>query len=46
MTHRFRSVAMIKPDYELIAEVMLFSQGFEQGESLAGKIVLLFQLCQ
>ena len=37
---------MIKPDYELIAEVMLFSQGFEQGESLAGKIVLLFQLCQ
>ena len=41
----FRSIAMIKPDWELIAQVMLFSQGFRSAESLAGKIVLLFSLC-
>jgi dynein heavy chain 1 len=41
----FRSIAMIKPDWELIAQVMLFSQGFGSAEALAGKIVLLFSLC-
>ena len=41
----FRSIAMIKPDWELIAQVMLFSQGFRSAEALAGKIVLLFNLC-
>lgn len=41
----FRSIAMIKPDWELIAQVMLFSQGFRSAEALAGKIVLLFSLC-
>ena len=36
---------MIKPDWELIAQVMLFSQGFRSAERLAGKMVLLFSLC-
>eukprot|EP01133_Synstelium_polycarpum_P001082 gene1082-1226_t len=42
----FRSMAMIKPDRELIAQVMLYSQGFKSAETLAGKIVPLFKLCQ
>ena len=42
----FRSIAMIKPDWELIAQVMLFSQGFRSAEALAGKMVLLFSLCE
>ena len=35
----FRSVAMSKPDKELIAEVMLFSQGFKQAKSLSKQTV-------
>ncbi|CAM9242548.1 unnamed protein product, partial [Chrysoparadoxa australica] len=42
----FRAVAMVVPDRRLIAQVMLFSQGIVTAEELAGKIVLLFQLCQ
>lgn len=42
----FRSMAMIKPDREMIAQVMLYSQGFKTAEILAGKIVPLFKLCQ
>lgn len=41
----FRSMAMIKPDREMIAQVMLYSQGFKTAEVLAGKIVPLFKLC-
>lgn len=41
----FRSIAMIQPDWERIAQVMLFSQGFRSSETLAGKLVLLFSLC-
>ncbi|CAD8134930.1 unnamed protein product [Paramecium octaurelia] len=41
----FRQMAMVKPDRELIAQVMLFSQGFRTAEKLAGKIVSLFELC-
>ena len=41
----FRSIAMVKPDRELIAQVMLFSQGFRTAEFLARKIVPLFELC-
>ncbi|KAI8818344.1 dynein heavy chain [Fimicolochytrium jonesii] len=41
----FRSVAMTKPDRELIAQVMLFSQGFRSAELLASKVVPLFVLC-
>lgn len=38
----FRSLAMTQPDRKLIAEVMLFSQGFQSAEELAEKIVPLF----
>lgn len=41
----FRSIAMITPDRELIAQVMLYSQGFKTAERLAAKIVPLFKLC-
>ncbi|KAK3866515.1 hypothetical protein Pcinc_027959 [Petrolisthes cinctipes] len=41
----FRSLAMTKPDRQLIAEVMLFSQGFRTAEKLASKIVPFFKLC-
>ncbi|KAJ2355534.1 dynein heavy chain, partial [Coemansia sp. RSA 2618] len=41
----FRSFAMARPDRALIAQVMLYSQGFRQAEMLAAKIVPLFSLC-
>ncbi|CEG79218.1 Putative Dynein heavy chain 1, cytosolic [Rhizopus microsporus] len=41
----FRSMAMTKPDRELIAQVMLYSQGFRTAEVLASKVVPLFNLC-
>lgn len=41
----FRSMAMTRPDRELIAQVMLFSQGFRNAETLASKIVPFFNLC-
>ncbi|KAI8810266.1 dynein heavy chain [Cladochytrium replicatum] len=42
----FRNVAMTKPDRELIAQVMLYSQGFRTAELLASKVVPLFNLCE
>lgn len=42
----FRSLAMTTPDRQLIAEVMLFSQGFRTAETLAAKVVPFFRLCQ
>ncbi|KAI1728166.1 dynein heavy chain and region d6 of dynein motor domain-containing protein [Ditylenchus destructor] len=42
----FRSLAMTQPDRKLIAEVMLYSQGFQTAEILAKKIVPLFTLCK
>lgn len=39
----FRSLAMTTPDRQLIAEVMLFSQGFRTAEKLACKIVPFFK---
>ncbi|EER38945.1 dynein heavy chain [Histoplasma capsulatum H143] len=41
----FRSVAMSKPDKELIAEVMLFSQGFKQAKPLSRQTVPFFEHC-
>ncbi|XP_022254853.1 dynein heavy chain, cytoplasmic-like [Limulus polyphemus] len=41
----FRSLAMTKPDRQLIAQVMLYSQGFRSAEKLASKIVPFFRLC-
>jgi hypothetical protein len=40
----FRPIAMTAPDYQLIAEVMLFSEGFSQASWLAGKVVHLYKL--
>ncbi|KAI9761019.1 MAG: hypothetical protein M4579_001282 [Chaenotheca gracillima] len=41
----FRSVAMSKPDKELIAEVMLYSQGFNQAKQLSKQAVPFFDRC-
>jgi dynein heavy chain 1 len=41
----FRSLAMTQPDNVLIAQVMLYSQGFRQAERLAHKAVPFFKLC-
>lgn len=41
----FRSVAMSKPDKELIAEVMLYSQGFKQAKRLSKQTVPFFDQC-
>lgn len=40
----FRSVAMSIPDNELIAETILYSEGFEHGKELAKKMVEIFRL--
>ena len=34
----FRPIAMIVPDYALIAEIFLFSEGFKNGKILAKKV--------
>ncbi|RMZ76007.1 hypothetical protein DV738_g5168, partial [Chaetothyriales sp. CBS 135597] len=41
----FRSVAMSKPDKELIAEVMLFAQGFKQAKEISKHVVPFFDHC-
>ncbi|CAM9392956.1 unnamed protein product, partial [Phaeothamnion confervicola] len=40
----FRPVAMGQPDNELIAEVILYSEGFGEARDLASKVVSLFTL--
>lgn len=41
----FRSVAMSKPDKEIIAEVMLYSQGFAEAKSISRQTVPFFDKC-
>ena len=40
----FRPVAMMIPDYALVAEVMLFAEGFEDAKTLSRKMVKLYKL--
>ena len=40
----FRPVAMSRPDNELIAEVLLFAEGFKQAKMLGRKLVASFSL--
>lgn len=40
----FRPMAMMIPDYALVAEVMLFSEGFEDSRNLSRKMVKLYKL--
>ncbi|EDV29711.1 uncharacterized protein TRIADDRAFT_18356 [Trichoplax adhaerens] len=41
----FRPFAMMVPDYALIAEVILYSEGFESSKSLARKMIQMYKLC-
>lgn len=41
----FRPMAMMVPDYGLITEVILYSEGFESSKMLAQKIVKMYKLC-
>ena len=40
----FRPVAMSRPDNELIAEVILFSEGFKSAKIIGRKLIAIFSL--
>ncbi len=40
----FRPVAMAKPDLDIIAEVIMFAEGFKEAKSLGRKLVSTFNL--
>lgn len=41
----FRPVAMMVPNYTLIAEIMLFAEGFADAKTLSRKMCKLYILC-
>ncbi|KAA3677119.1 dynein heavy chain, axonemal, partial [Paragonimus westermani] len=41
----FRPISMMVPDYRLIAEVILYSEGFESSKMLALKMTQMYKLC-
>merc|ERR1719500_639157 len=41
----FRPMSMMVPNYRLIAEVILFSEGFEDSKKLAQKMTQMYKLC-
>uniref|UniRef100_A0A8D9BAE7 Dynein heavy chain 6, axonemal n=1 Tax=Cacopsylla melanoneura TaxID=428564 RepID=A0A8D9BAE7_9HEMI len=41
----FRPMAMVLPDCELIAEVVLYSECFQSSKILAQKLVIMYKLC-
>jgi hypothetical protein len=42
----FRPIAMVSPDVTMIAAVMLFTQGFQDADSLSKKVSSLFSGCR
>jgi len=41
-----RPCAMVVPDFELIAEIMLVAEGFLEARLLARKFLTLYTLCK
>lgn len=42
----FRPCAMVVPDFELICEIMLVAEGFQEARMLARKFITLYTLCK
>jgi dynein heavy chain, axonemal len=42
----FRPCAMVVPDFELICEIMLVAEGFQDARLLARKFITLYTLCK
>lgn len=42
----FRPCAMVVPDFELICEIMLLAEGFQEAKLLGRKFITLYTLCK